>query len=73
VDLQNVCEVKYSRNTYALTKSEYEKIVNRVDTFSRETNTRKGVIVTLISTFGLENNKYSDIVQNVVNLDAMFS
>jgi hypothetical protein len=71
-DMQNICEVKYSRDAYTLTKSEYDKIVNRVETFSLETNSRKGVHITLITTFGITKNKYSDIAQNIVNLDNMF-
>ena len=71
-DMINICEVKYSREKYSLTKSEYAKILNRVETFGLETNTRKGVHVALITTFGIVENKYSDIAQNVVNLNDMF-
>ena len=71
-DMINICEVKYSREKYSLTKSEYAKMLNRVETFSLETNTRKGVHVALITTFGIVENKYSDIAQNVVNLNDMF-
>lgn len=72
-DMINICEVKYSREKYSLTKSEYSKILNRVETFSHETTTNKGVHVALITTFGIVENKYSDITQNIVNLDDMFN
>ena len=71
-DMINICEVKYSREKYSLTRSEYAKILNRVETFGLETNTRKGVHVAMITTFGIVENKYSDIAQNVVNLNDMF-
>ena len=71
-DMQNLCEVKYSRDVYVLTKAEYDKIMKRMETFCLETGTRKGVHIALITTFGIEKSKYSDIAQNIVNLDDMF-
>ncbi|MBQ8957816.1 MAG: hypothetical protein IJ057_04870 [Bacteroidales bacterium] len=71
-DMLNICEVKYSRNEYTLSKAEYKKIGNRVETFCQETATRKGIHVVMITTFGLSENEYSDIAQNVVNLNDMY-
>ena len=71
-DMLNICEVKYSRDKYVLSKAEYKKITNRVEAFGQETNTRKGIHVAVITTFGLSENEYSEIVQNVVCLDDMF-
>jgi len=71
-DMLNICEVKYSRDKYALTKAEYKKMTNRVEAFGQETTTRKGIHVAMITTFGLLENEYSEIAQNVVCLDDIF-
>ena len=56
----NVCEVKYCEGTYTLDKSEYEKLINRMNTFSRETGTRSGLYLTMITTEGLTAGKYAN-------------
>lgn len=71
-DMIDICEVKYSQNEYVLTKHESERIANRVGAFQCETQTQKGVQVTMITTKGLKKNSYFDFVQNVVNLEDMF-
>ncbi len=71
-DMIDICEVKYSQNEYVLTKRESERIANRVGTFQCETQTQKGVQVTMITTKGLKKNSYFDFVQNIVNLEDMF-
>ena len=43
----NLCEVKYAKGDYALTKAEAEKIDNRVSAFQQETSTDKNILVTL--------------------------
>ncbi len=70
--IQNICEVKYSQTAYSLTKNEYDKILNRCDGFVKETQSRKGVHITMITTFGLKENAYSSIAQNSVVLDDLF-
>lgn len=68
----NVCEVKYCQGLYSLDKSEYEKLLNRMQTFSRETNTRSGLYLTMITTEGLSENKYAKNVLAQVVLDDLF-
>ncbi len=68
----SVCEVKYSQTSYLLTKNEYQKILNRVETFRRETKTRKGLQTTLITTFGLKENEYAHISFRTVVLKDLF-
>jgi hypothetical protein len=45
----------------------------RADTFEAITKTRKSVLHTLITTYGLANAaEHTDVVQHVVTLDALF-
>lgn len=52
----NLCEVKYAKGDYALTKSEAEKIDNRVSAFQQETGTDKNILVTLITVKPVKEN-----------------
>ena len=68
----SICEVKYSNADYSLNKNEYEKIINRVETFRNETQTKKGLQVAIITTFGLKENPYSVISQRTILLKDLF-
>lgn len=68
----NVCEVKYCEGKYSLDKSEYEKLVNRIQTFSKETETRSGIYLTMITTEGLAEGKYANNIHSQIVLDDLF-
>jgi hypothetical protein len=70
----NICEIKYSASgEYTLTEDEECKILNRRESFVMETGTTKAIHLTLITTRGLTKNSHSDIFQNLVVADALFS
>lgn len=63
----NICEIKYCLNTeYELTLEERDKLTQRIESFRQETETRYGIIPTLITTYGLRRNKHSDFFRGVV-------
>ena len=59
-DTINLCEMKYTNAPYTITEEEDEKIRNRKETFIRETETEKTVLVTMITSFGLTPGGYAD-------------
>lgn len=68
----NVCEMKFSINEFAIDR-EYDKTLrNKVDVFRRETGTNKTIQLTMITTFGVKQGKYSSIVGSQVLLDDLF-
>lgn len=67
-----ICEIKYSQAAYTITKSEYMKIMNREETFRRETKCRKGIQTIMITTYGLKQNEYSSILLNSITLKELF-
>lgn len=69
----NLCEVKYSYDTYELDKEEYDRICHRRKAFTQETGTRHTPWLTLITTEGLARGKYSDMIQSQVTLDQLFA
>ena len=64
----NLCEVKYSKGNYALTKAESEKIEKRVASFQEETGTDKNILVTLITVNPVKDNTWTDTVGSYVTL-----
>lgn len=69
----NLCEVKFTQQPFTLTKPHKEEIEKKLFTFKEETQTRKSVFPTLITTFGLKNGVHSlGFIQSVVTMDDLF-
>lgn len=68
----NVCEMKYYNKPYALTAKDEEEIERKVSTLLEATGTDKSVIVTMITTKGIEKNEYSSCIQKELTLDDLF-
>lgn len=69
----NLCEVKYSINSYTITQSYADNLRNKIGNFRHETQTNKAIFLTMITTFGLERNKHAaSLVQNDIKMDALF-
>jgi hypothetical protein len=72
-NMTNICEMKYdSQDQYAISNTEEEKLRRRMSSYRQETATRNGMIMTLITTYGLKDNAHSGVVDNVVTLDQLF-
>ncbi len=65
----NLCELKFSSSEYAIDNDEDMKLRNRKARFYEKSRTRKAVHLTLITTYGLKHNKYSDQLQSVVTME----
>ena len=70
----NLCEMKFSINTFTIDKKYDAALRNKIAAFKKETATRKSLFLTMVTTFGLQNNNYAaGIVQNDINMDALFA
>ena len=65
----NLCEVKFSEGNFSISNDYEMDIRNKITRFASVSEKRKSIQVTLITTFGLERNSHSGVVQNVVTLD----
>jgi hypothetical protein len=65
----NLCEMKYSREPYALDKDDDLVMRNKVAAFRAETRTRKSLHLTLVTTYGLRPGKYNSVFQRIVTMD----
>lgn len=68
----NICEMKFWNKPYAMTAKDEENIERKISTFIETTGTDKNVIVTMITTKGIERNEHSECVQREVTLDELF-
>lgn len=69
----NLCEIKFLNNDYQLSKNDYSNIKNKLFEFEKDTKTRKKIFVTLITTFGLKSNEYSnELINKTITLKDLF-
>lgn len=61
------------RKAAEVNKEYEEKLSNKINTFSEETGTKKSLLLTMIATYGVKQNTYSDIVQSEIVLDDLFA
>lgn len=70
----NVCEMKFSVNTFDITKSYAKELESKLKVFRDNTKTRKTLFLTMVTTHGVNNSKtYAGLIQNEVTMDALFS
>jgi hypothetical protein len=69
----NLCEIKYSGSEYIITEKVDKSIRNKTSDFILSTGTRYAVHPTLITTYGLVENSYSDNIQSVITLEDLFA
>ncbi len=69
----NLCEIKFYHEPFCITKKYAENLRNKISIFRNTTKTRKHLVLTLITTFGLKPNQHSiDLSPQSVTMDALF-
>ncbi|MBR4389443.1 MAG: hypothetical protein IKT00_09735, partial [Prevotella sp.] len=68
-----ICEMKYSKDDYTLDEKEYRNIVRRMETFQKETGHKGGIQVSLVTTYGLNENMYSEISPIPITMEELFN
>lgn len=69
----NICEIKYSKNPYAIEKEDARTLLNKVKIYRDITKTNKLIFISLITTFGLKHTLNSEkIVSSEAMLDDLF-
>ena len=70
----NVCEIKFYESHFTIQKDYAEQLRNKITRFKEETNTKKLIFLTIISTFETSNNSHKNsLVQNEVILSKILS
>lgn len=70
----HLCEIKFSKAQYILSKQEAVSLRNRIDVLSNHPASKhKAIFPTLITTFGLKSNEYAhELIQNHLSMDDLF-
>ena len=69
----NLCEMKYAENEFIIDKKQDENLRNKKSAFIRETKSRKGVHITMVTTYGVKRNEYWGNIQSEVIMDDLFA
>ena len=69
----NLCEMKFAEKEYTIDKKYSANIQNKIAAFKVETNTKKAVFFTMVTTYGVSNNNYyQQWISNSITLDKLF-
>lgn len=68
----NICEAKFYSSEFVIDKEYSHKLRNKIAAFKSVVKTRKALVPTFITTFGVKRNAYSGNVQQEVVLDDLF-
>ena len=68
----NLCEIKFTTEPFEITRDYEQRLRMRMAIFKSETKTRKSVVNTFITTYGVIPGKHSAIVQSELTMDDLF-
>ena len=68
----NLCEMKFTQGEFVIDKTYDEKLRNKLSVLQFKTQNRKNIQPTLVTTYGLKMNMYSNRIQRIVTLDDLF-
>ena len=71
-DTINICEMKWASAPFVIDSDYDMELRNKLSAFTRQTQTRKAVHTTMITTFGVKKNMYLDDYQSEIVLDDLF-
>lgn len=64
--------MKFSIKEFSIDKDYEAALRNKIETFREESKTQKALQLTMITTYGVKRNMYSNRVQSEVLLDDLF-
>ncbi len=69
----NLCEIKFYQSTFTVNKSYAEKLMQKRTVFAEVSKTKKQIFLTMITTFGVTENQYSQaLIDNELTIDVLF-
>ena len=72
-NVTDICEMKFYDGEFSTDKDEYENLQRRQRVFKQYSEVKGTVHIVLVTTYGLKNNSYSSVFQNVVTLEDLFA
>ena len=68
----NICEIKFSKGEYTITKDYAMSLNNKVERFIDATKTKKSILLTMITTNGVTHNEYWNQIQKEITANELF-
>ena len=68
----NLCEMKFYASEFSIDRAYSLNLRNKVAAFKSIIKTRKAIVPTMITTFGVKHNMYSGFIQQEATLDDLF-
>jgi hypothetical protein len=68
----NLCEMKFSMHDFSINAAYAQQLRQKAERFATATKTRKALVLTLITTYGLAANSHAALVQKTLTMDALF-
>ena len=68
----HLCDMKFSQGEFRITKDYEDRLRNRMSLFKEKTKNKKTLVHTFVTTYGVADGKYSNIVHSEVTLDGLF-
>ena len=68
----HLCEMKFSQEEYVISRDYEMRLRKKMAIFREETKTRKSLVVTFVTTYGVKRNIHSGIVMAQATLDDLF-
>jgi hypothetical protein len=69
----NLCEDKYSHGVFTVTADYEKRLRNKLSVFEAETGTKKAVHLTMVTTYGVKQNRHVGLIQSEATLDDLFA
>jgi AAA+ ATPase superfamily predicted ATPase len=67
----NLCEMKYINGPFEIDKAYDRTLRDKVETFRRETKTKKALHLTMVTTYGVKPGRYADVFQSEITMDKL--
>jgi AAA+ ATPase superfamily predicted ATPase len=72
-DVIDLCEIKYTRGLYEISKQYSAELRRKVSVFQSKTETKKAVFTVMITAEGLAPNAYAGDIQNSITAEELFT
>lgn len=69
----NVCEMKFYKEPFVVTKEYADKVRTRNAIFRDQENCRKALVNTLVTTYGLVRGKHSEVFEKVITMEDLLT
>ena len=71
-NIVNLCEMKYTGGTYAISKTEAEKLQNRIQELSSQLRSKSIIPVLITNSSAKKNSYYNQLIYNNLTLKDLF-